>query len=100
MTRGAASDKYQFTLAAPRVAKNHLWKERHIMPFTFKLSKRLARLKPRAVILALAALVACDPADRSHTSPSHPRFLTSSGTPDGLTDRAAAAASATPIPLA
>src|SRR2546422_8057268 len=70
MTRGAASDEYQFTLAALRVAKNQLWKERHTMPFTFKLSKRLARLKPRAVILALAALVACDQADRMLTSPS------------------------------
>ena len=99
MTRGAASDKYQFTLAAPRVAKNHLWKERHIMPFTFKLSKRLARLKPRAVILALAALVACDQADRSLTSPSHPSFNTSSGNPDGVTDLAVAAASDTSITL-
>src|SRR5216117_2078131 len=99
MTRGAASDKYQFTLAAPRVAKNHLWKERHIMPFTFKLSKRLARLKPRAVILALAALVACDQADRSLTSPSHPSFNTSSGNPDGVADLAVAAASDTSITL-
>ncbi|PYO80971.1 MAG: hypothetical protein DMD65_14145, partial [Gemmatimonadetes bacterium] len=69
------------------------------MPFTFKLSKRLARLKPRAVILALAALVACDQADRSLTSPSHPSFNTSSGNPDGVTDLAVAAASDTSITL-
>src|SRR5436309_15599312 len=99
MTRGAASDKYQFTLAAPRVAQSHLWKDHHIMPFTFKLSKRLARLKPRAVILALAALVACDQADRSLTSTSHPSFNTSSGNPDGVTDLAVAAASDTSITL-
>src|SRR2546422_920038 len=99
MTRGAASDEYQFTLAALRVAKNQLWKERHTMPFTFKLSKRLARLKPRAVILALAALVACDQADRLLTSPSHPSFNTSSGNPDGVTDLAVAAASDTSITL-
>src|SRR2546425_4370266 len=99
MTRGAASDEYQFTLVALRVAKNQLWKERHTMPFTFKLSKRLARLKPRAVILALAALVACDQADRLLTSPSHPSFNTSSGNPDGVTDLAVAAASDTSITL-
>ena len=99
MTRRAASDEYQFTLAALRVAKNHLWKERHTMPFTFKLSKRLARLKPRAVILALAALVACDQADRSLTSPSHPSFDTNSGNPDGVADLAVAAASDTSIAL-
>ena len=69
------------------------------MPFTFKLSKRLARLKPRAVILALAALVACDQADRLLTSPSHPSFNTSSGNPDGVTDLAVAAASDTSITL-
>src|SRR2546425_6128641 len=99
MTRGAASDEYQFTLVALRVAKNQLWKERHTMPFTFKLSKRLARLKPRAVILALAALVACDQADRLLTSHSHPSFNTSSGNPDGVTDLAVAAASDTSITL-
>src|SRR6266568_4733579 len=99
MTRRAASDEYQFTLAALRVAKNHLWKERHTMPFTFKLSKRLARLKPRAMILALAALVACDQADRSLTSPSHPSFDTNSGNPDGVADLAVAAASDTSIAL-
>src|SRR2546425_6482801 len=69
------------------------------MPFTFKLSKRLARLKPRAVILALAALVACDQADRLLTSHSHPSFNTSSGNPDGVTDLAVAAASDTSITL-
>src|SRR2546428_9287809 len=69
------------------------------MPFTFKLSKRLARLKPRAVILALVALFACDQADRLLTSPSHPSFNTSSGNPDGVTDLAVAAASDTSITL-
>src|SRR2546427_6861399 len=69
------------------------------MPFTFKLSKRLARLKPRAVILALVVLFACDQADRSLTSPSHPSFNTSSGNPDGVADLAVAAASDTSITL-
>src|SRR5438132_2003088 len=51
------------------------------MPFTFKLSQRLARMRLRVLILAAAAALACDQAARFPTSPSVPSFATS-GPPD------------------
>src|SRR5437879_13238320 len=47
------------------------------MPFTFKLSQRLARMRLRVLILAAAAALACDQAARFPTSPSVPSFATS-----------------------
>src|SRR5437879_1128546 len=49
------------------------------MPFTFKLSKRLALMKARVLVVAAAAAVGCD-VDRSLSGPSAPRFATSTTT--------------------
>src|SRR2546430_12350661 len=42
------------------------------MPFTFKLSKRLALIKASLVPAAVAALAACQPRDRGITGPALP----------------------------
>src|SRR5213076_2891908 len=47
------------------------------MPFLFKLARRVARIRARACILAVAAAIACDAPDHL-VSPSHPTFITSS----------------------
>ncbi|PYP51724.1 MAG: hypothetical protein DMD45_07105 [Gemmatimonadetes bacterium] len=64
------------------------------MPFLFKLAKRMARLRARAVLLATAiVLAACDSPDQalSGPTPTHPSFATATGLPAGVTDLAAAA---------
>src|SRR5437879_1995577 len=48
------------------------------MPFTFKLSKRLARMKNAAVMLPLAAVVACVVGEQSISGPTQPGSLSSS----------------------
>src|SRR3989442_9028106 len=68
------------------------------MPFTFKLSKRLALMKTLVLILVAAAL-ACDQADRSLTAPSHPSFTTTTGAPAPVTDLAVSAVSDTSVTL-
>ena len=47
------------------------------MPFLFKLARRVARIRARACILAVAAAIACDAPDHL-VSPSDPTFITSS----------------------
>src|SRR5437868_4866144 len=64
------------------------------MPFLFKLAKRMARLRARAVLLATAiVLAACDSPDQalSGPTPTRPSFATATGLPAGVTDLAAAA---------
>src|SRR3989440_5230667 len=62
------------------------------MPFLFKLSSRVARLRSSALLLAVAAtLGACDADGPSLSAPTHPSFLTSTGAPAAVTDLAAAA---------
>ena len=62
------------------------------MPFLFKLSHRVARMRTRALLLAAAAtLGACEASDPSLSAPTHPSFLTTTGAPAGVTDLAAAA---------
>src|SRR5437868_6224643 len=64
------------------------------MPFLFKLAKRMARLRARAVLLATAiVLAACDSPDQALNgpTPTHPSFATATGLPAGVTDLAAAA---------
>src|SRR2546430_16599153 len=42
------------------------------MPFTFKLSRRLARIRCTAFVLTAAALAACEKSSPSLTGPSQP----------------------------
>ena len=62
------------------------------MPFLFKLSNRVARMRSSALLLAVAAtLAACEAGDPSSLSaPTHPSFVTSTGAPAAVTDLAAA----------
>src|SRR5438270_4606672 len=67
------------------------------MPFLFKLSHRVARMRTRALLLAAAAtLGACEASDPSLSAPTHPSFLTTTGAPAGATDPAAAAMTDSP----
>src|SRR2546423_1910362 len=63
------------------------------MPFLFKLSNRVARMRSSALLLAVAAtLAACEAGDPSSLSaPTHPSFVTSTGAPAAVTDLVAAA---------
>src|SRR5947209_17917976 len=63
------------------------------MPYLFKLSQRVARLRTRALLVGAAALIAaCETSDLSSlNSPAHPSFATSTGAPAQVTDLAAAA---------
>ena len=64
------------------------------MPFLFKLAKRMARLRARAVLLTTAIiLAACDSTDQalSGPTPTHPSFATATGLPAEVTDLAVAA---------
>ena len=45
------------------------------MPFTFKLSKRIARIRSVAVMLPVAAVLACGLGDQSISDPAHPGSL-------------------------
>src|SRR5947207_14745140 len=67
------------------------------MPFTFKLSNRLARIRSSAFVLSAAAAFACEPADRALSSPSAPNFVTSTGNPVAVTDLAVTAVSDTSL---
>jgi len=70
------------------------------MPFTFKLSKRLALMKASVLVLAAAAL-ACAPGDRSVSSPTEPSFLsTSPNKPGTVADLQVTAVSDTSVTLA
>jgi hypothetical protein len=69
------------------------------MPFTFKLSKRLALMKASALILSAAAF-ACALGDRSVSSPTEPSFLsTSSNNPGTVADLQVTAVSDTSVTL-
>src|SRR5207253_481560 len=62
----------------------NLWRECNSMPFLFKLAKRMARLRARAVLLATAiVLAACDSPDQalSGPTPTRPSFATATGLP-------------------
>src|SRR2546428_641801 len=70
------------------------------MPFTFKLSKRLALIKASPLVLA-AAVFACAPGDRSVSGPTQPSFVLSSpSNPGTVSDLTVAAASDTTVTLA
>ena len=72
------------------------------MPFLFKLSRRVARVRTPVVLLATAALVgACDSTDRGLSDPTltRPSFATASGLPAGVTDLAVAATTDTSVTL-
>src|SRR5438105_12532851 len=72
----------------------NLWKECNTMPYLFKLSRRVARLRAPSVLLATAAILgACESTDRALSGPilTHPSFATATGFPAGVTDLAAAA---------
>src|SRR5712691_6432970 len=71
------------------------------MPFTFKLSKRLALMKAYALALAAAAAFACEPRDQPLTGPTQPDFAsTSSVHPGTVSDLRVTAASDTSVTLA
>src|SRR6266498_4072720 len=55
------------------------------MPYLFKLSKRVARIRSRALILAAAAAFACEPGGRS-MGPEVPSYATADGKPASVTD--------------
>jgi len=62
------------------------------MPYLFKLSQRVARLRAGAVLVAAAAVLgACEATDPSLSAPTHPSFATSTGAPAGVIDLAVAA---------
>src|SRR5439155_1593147 len=64
------------------------------MPYLFKLSRRVARLRTHSLLLATAAILgACESTDPALSGPSltHPSFATATGLPAGVTDLAAAA---------
>ncbi len=55
------------------------------MPYLFKLSKRVARTRSRALILAAAAAFACEPTDPMN-GPAHPSYATIDGRPTPVAD--------------
>src|SRR5213082_2185855 len=64
------------------------------MPYLFKLSRRIARLRLPSVLLATAAILgACESTDPALSGPgfTHPSFATATGLPAGVTDLAVAA---------
>ena len=59
------------------------------MPFTFKLSKRLAQMRSALVLAVATAVVQCDAADRfvsDPSAPSRPSFATSTALPALVAD--------------
>src|SRR2546429_7940174 len=72
------------------------------MPYLFKLSRRIARLRAPSVLLATAAILgACESTDPALSGPAltHPSFATASGLPAGVTDLAVAATTDTSVTL-
>src|ERR1051326_5655028 len=62
------------------------------MPYLFKLSRRVARFRARALLVGAAAVLgACETSDLSLNAPVHPSFATSTGAPAQVIDLAAAA---------
>src|SRR5439155_737007 len=65
------------------------------MPYLFKLSRRVARLRTHSLVLAAAAILgACESSDPALSGPglTRPSFATATGLPAGVTDLAVAAA--------
>ena len=57
------------------------------MPYLFKLSRRVARLRTRILLVGTAALLgACETSDPALTAPARPSFVTSTGAPAAVTD--------------
>src|SRR5205807_5501034 len=80
----------------------NLWKECNTMPYLFKLSRRVARLRAPAVLLATAAILgACESTDRALSGPTltRPSFATATGLPAGVTDLTVAATTDTSATL-
>ncbi|HYT71567.1 MAG TPA: Ig-like domain-containing protein, partial [Gemmatimonadales bacterium] len=69
------------------------------MPYLFKLSKRVARTRSRALILAAAAVFACEPGDPSMSGPEGPSYATADGKPASVTDLAVSAVTDTSATL-
>jgi len=72
------------------------------MPYLFKLSRRIARLRVPSVLLATAAILgACESTDPALSGPgfTHPSFATATGLPAGVTDLAVAATTDTSATL-
>jgi len=72
------------------------------MPYLFKLSRRIARLRAPSVLLATAAILgACESTDPALSGPglTHPSFATATGLPAGVTDLAVAATTDTSATL-
>src|SRR6059058_668788 len=64
------------------------------MPYLFKLSRRVARLRTHSLVLAAAAILgACESSDPALSGPglTRPSFATATGLPAGVTDLAVAA---------
>jgi hypothetical protein len=68
------------------------------MPYLFKLSQRVARLRSRSLIIAVAA-VACESPNVSLNGPTHPSFATATGAPAAVLDLAATPVSDTSVTL-
>ena len=72
------------------------------MPYLFKLSRRVARLRTHSLVLAAAAILgACESTDPALSGPgfTHPSFATATGLPAGVTDLAVAATTDTSATL-
>jgi len=72
------------------------------MPFLFKLSRRMARLPARSVLLATAAILgACESTDPASSGPhlTRPSFATATGLPAGVTDLAVASTTDSSVTL-
>src|SRR2546426_317388 len=76
----AASRRTGPWLAAFLWSENNPLKECNTMPYLFKLSRRGARTRSRALTLAAAAALACEPTDPMN-GPAHPSYATNDGRP-------------------
>ena len=70
------------------------------MPFLFKLAERLARIRFRAVVLTVAATLACEFTDPPLNSPSDPRFATAAVMPGDVVDLAGVGQTSSSVTLA
>src|SRR6266480_2017934 len=70
------------------------------MPFLFKLSERVARMRSRAVVLTVAAILACEFTNPSLSSPPDPRFATAAVMPGDVLDLAAVGQTSASVTLA
>src|SRR5213594_1721252 len=68
------------------------------MPYLFKLSKRVARTRSRALILAAAAAFTCEPTDPMN-GPAHPSYATIDGRPTPVADLTVSAVTDTSVTL-